>query len=348
MVFDYMDHDLTGLMERRGYALPVPHAKCYMKQLLRGLHYCHTKAVLHRDLKASNLLINNAGVLKLGDFGLARTARANGGGGRALTNRVITLWYRPPELLLGATRYGPEVDMWSVGCIFAELLLGKPLFPGAEEGEQVDRITRLLGTPTEATMPGVSSLPHYANLQPGRYKANGLRAFLEARGVEARAPGAGDLLCALLTLDPAARITAIEASNHTFFWTDPKPAEPGDLPQYDASHELDMKRRRQAAKAAAAGGGGAGGAAVAAASSADAKRARHGPGPGPAPLAAHARHHHGGHHHAPPPPAGWRPPPAAAYGYGAPPLHGGPPPPPPPGAGFPGGPPAPAWRGQRR
>ena len=109
------------------------------------------------------------------------------------------------------------------GCIFAELLLGKPLFPGAEEGEQVDRITRLLGTPTETTMPGVSRLPHYANLQPGRYKTNGLRAFLEARGVEKRAPGASDLLASLLALDPAARASAIEASNHTFFWTDPSP-----------------------------------------------------------------------------------------------------------------------------
>ena len=142
-----------------------------MKQLLQGLHYCHTKNVLHRDLKASNLLINNAGLLKLADFGLARPYRQESGGGgareREFTNRVITLWYRPPELLLGATRYGPEVDLWSVGCIFAELLLGRPLFPGADEAQQLDKITRLLGTPTEETMPGCSRLKYWEHVKPG-------------------------------------------------------------------------------------------------------------------------------------------------------------------------------------
>jgi cyclin-dependent kinase 12/13 len=107
----------------------IPQIKCYMKQLLTGLHYCHVNQVLHRDIKGSNLLIDNNGNLKLADFGLARSFSNE----QPLTNRVITLWYRPPELLLGSTRYSPAVDMWSVGCIFAELLHGKPILPGKHE-----------------------------------------------------------------------------------------------------------------------------------------------------------------------------------------------------------------------
>jgi cyclin-dependent kinase 12/13 len=131
MVFEYMDHDLTGLADRPGLRFTVPQIKCYMKQLLTGLHYCHVNQVLHRDIKGSNLLIDNEGNLKLADFGLARSYSHDHTGN--LTNRVITLWYRPPELLLGATKYGPAIDMWSVGCIFAELLNGKPILPGKTE-----------------------------------------------------------------------------------------------------------------------------------------------------------------------------------------------------------------------
>jgi cyclin-dependent kinase 12/13 len=103
-----------------------------MRQLLTGLHYCHVNQVLHRDIKGSNLLIDNNGNLKLADFGLARSFSSDQNG-QPLTNRVITLWYRPPELLMGSTRYTPAVDMWSVGCIFAELLHGKPILPGRNE-----------------------------------------------------------------------------------------------------------------------------------------------------------------------------------------------------------------------
>ncbi|XP_022880663.1 cyclin-dependent kinase C-1-like [Olea europaea var. sylvestris] len=131
MVFEYMDHDLTGLADRPGLRFTIPQIKCYMKQLLTGLHYCHVNQVLHRDIKGSNLLIDNEGNLKLADFGLARSYSSDHNAN--LTNRVITLWYRPPELLLGATKYGPAVDMWSVGCIFAELLNGKPILPGKNE-----------------------------------------------------------------------------------------------------------------------------------------------------------------------------------------------------------------------
>ncbi|KAK2980250.1 hypothetical protein RJ640_008918, partial [Escallonia rubra] len=166
MVFEYMDHDLTGLADRPGMRFSIPQIKWYMKQLLTGLHYCHVNQVLHRDIKGSNLLIDNEGNLKLADFGLARSFSNDHNGN--LTNRVITLWYRPPELLLGATKYGPAVDMWSVGCIFAELLQGKPVLTGKNEPEQLNKIYELCGSPDEINWPGVSRIPWYNKFKPTR------------------------------------------------------------------------------------------------------------------------------------------------------------------------------------
>ncbi len=119
MVFEYMDHDLTGILAHPGLRFEPQHIKCLLKQMFQGLAYLHDNGVLHRDMKGSNLLLNSKGQLKLADFGLAR--RLNQGGGLNptskldYTNRVITLWYRSPELLLGATRYNSSVDMWSAG-----------------------------------------------------------------------------------------------------------------------------------------------------------------------------------------------------------------------------------------
>ena len=139
IVFEFMDHDLMGLMDTAAMNFTEAQIKCFVKQLISGLGYCHRRGIMHRDIKGSNLLINNAGVLKLGDFGLSRTFNEKDLNYR-YTNRVVTLWYRPPELLLGAVVYGPAIDMWGVGCIMAELLARRPLFPGKNERDQMDKV----------------------------------------------------------------------------------------------------------------------------------------------------------------------------------------------------------------
>ena len=239
MVMEFCDHDLTGLTDA-GSKFTVPQIKCYMKQLLEGLAYCHAQKVLHRDIKGSNLLINNEGQLKLADFGLARPYDTDQQ--RPYTNRVITLWYRPPELLLGATMYGPAIDMWSAGCIFAELLLRKPILPGKNEFEQIDLIFKLLGTPDETTWPGCKSLQYYDMIlsQTSRkYQSRFEEKFATLD------PTAKDLLRKLLAMDPNNRLSADDALDHEYFWSDPVPATPDMLPKYPPSHEFTTKKRRQ-------------------------------------------------------------------------------------------------------
>ncbi|XP_058096802.1 cyclin-dependent kinase C-2-like isoform X1 [Magnolia sinica] len=238
MVFEYMDHDLTGLADRPGMRFTVPQIKCYMRQLLTGLHYCHVNQVLHRDIKGSNLLIDNEGNLKLADFGLARSFSNDHNGN--LTNRVITLWYRPPELLLGTTKYGPAVDMWSVGCIFAELLHGKPILPGKNEPEQLTKIFELCGAPDEVNWPGVSKIPWYNNFKPARPMKRRVREVFKHFDRHAL-----ELLERMLTLDPSQRISAKDALDAEYFWNDPLPCDPKSLPKYESSHEFQTKKKRQ-------------------------------------------------------------------------------------------------------
>jgi len=245
MVMEFLEHDLTGLTDA-GQKFTVPQIKCYMKQLLEGLAYCHAQKVLHRDIKGSNLLISNDGQLKLADFGLARPFDTDQQ--RPYTNRGITLWYRPPELLLGATMYGPAIDMWSAGCIFAELLLRKPILPGKNEFEQIDLIFKLLGTPDEAAWPKCSKLQYYDMI----LSQNGHRKY-QSRFDEKFGqldPLAKDLLRKLLMMDPDKRITADDALDHEYFWSDPAPATPDQLPKYPPSHEFTAKKRRQQSQAA--------------------------------------------------------------------------------------------------
>ncbi|ACO68406.1 predicted protein [Micromonas commoda] len=238
MVFEYMDHDLTGLADRPGIKFTVPQIKCYMKQLLTGLTYCHLNNILHRDIKGSNLLIDNQGVLKLADFGLARPCALENS--KTLTNRVITLWYRPPELLLGTQTYGPAVDMWSAGCIFAELLYGKPILPVRDEVEQLDLIFKLCGSPVADEWPEYRELPwskKYTKQKPFQRRTHEVfRRFpLSAR----------NLIDGLLALNPRKRMTAKDALDSDYFWEEPMPCSPQDLPKYEPSHEFQTRKRRQ-------------------------------------------------------------------------------------------------------
>ncbi|KAF7349190.1 CMGC/CDK/CDK9 protein kinase [Mycena sanguinolenta] len=244
MVFPYMDHDLAGLLENERVKLQPSHIKLYMKQLLEGTEYMHRNHILHRDMKAANLLISNSGTLLIADFGLARAFDSGdnpnrGGKERKYTNCVVTRWYRPPELLLGARQYGGEVDMWGIGCVLGEMFMRRPILPGTSDLDQLEKIWVLCGTPNQHSWPNFDSLPGCDGVK--RFTSNHLRkvkANYEHIGKETC-----DLLDRLLICNPRERITAAQALDHDYFWTDPMPADPKTLPQYEASHEFDKRGR---------------------------------------------------------------------------------------------------------
>eukprot|EP01112_Ceratiomyxa_fruticulosa_P023052 TRINITY_DN865_c0_g1_i1.p1 TRINITY_DN865_c0_g1~~TRINITY_DN865_c0_g1_i1.p1 ORF type:complete len:390 (-),score=56.45 TRINITY_DN865_c0_g1_i1:1391-2560(-) len=261
LVFPYYEHDLSGLLSE--HKLALPQVKCYLRQLLIGLAAIHARGCMHRDLKSANLLLNNKGELTIADFGTATSYRDRA----SFSNKVVTLWYRAPELLLGTTQYGPEIDMWSVGCVFIELLTSRNFLPGQTEEQQLEVISRLCGTPDETNFPGVSKLPHFSALirspshsnsspqhpnsptsAPGSPPHHYPRRLREAlKGSYIFPEETYDLLDDLLTLDPARRITAEQALNHRFFTTEPLPYNPTDMPRYSSVHVLDasMKRSKQ-------------------------------------------------------------------------------------------------------
>ncbi|XP_052181796.1 probable serine/threonine-protein kinase At1g54610 [Diospyros lotus] len=240
LVLEYMEHDLAGLTAVRGIHFTEPQVKCYMKQLLSGLEHCHNNGVLHRDIKCSNLLIDNEGILKIADFGLASFYDHECK--QPMTNHVVTLWYRPPELLLGATYYGVGVDLWSAGCILAELLSGTPIMPGRTEVEQLHKIFKLCGSPSEEYWKK-SKLPNatlFKTQQP--YKGCMAETFKNFP------PTSLPLIEKLLAIDPAERGSATAALNSEFFLTEPYACEPSSLPNYPPSKEIDVKFRDKEAR----------------------------------------------------------------------------------------------------
>ncbi|XP_073056367.1 probable serine/threonine-protein kinase At1g54610 [Primulina eburnea] len=240
LVFEYMEHDLTGLAAVQSVKFAEPQVKCFMKQLLSGLEHCHSKGVLHRDIKCSNLLIDNEGNLKIADFGLASFFDPERK--KAMTSRVVTLWYRPPELLLGANYYGVGVDLWSAGCILAELLAGKPILRGRTEVEQLHKIFKLCGSPSDDYWKK-SRLPNATLYKPQHpYKrciAENYKDFL---------PSSLALVQTLLEIDPDERGTATEALNSVFFTTEPYACEPSSLPKFPPSKEMDIKLKDEEAR----------------------------------------------------------------------------------------------------
>ncbi|XP_078001898.1 cyclin-dependent kinase 11B isoform X8 [Phascolarctos cinereus] len=236
IVMNYVEHDLKSLMETMKQPFLPGEVKTLMIQLLRGVKHLHDNWILHRDLKTSNLLLSHAGILKVGDFGLAREY---GSPLKAYTPVVVTLWYRAPELLLGAKEYSTAIDMWSVGCIFGELLTQKPLFPGKSEIDQINKVFKDLGTPSEKIWPGYNDLPAVKKMTFTEYPYNNLRkrfgALLSDQGF--------DLMNKFLTYYPGRRINAEDGLKHEYFRETPLPIEPSMFPTWPAKSEQQRVKR---------------------------------------------------------------------------------------------------------
>uniref|UniRef100_A0A0X3PMD0 cyclin-dependent kinase n=1 Tax=Schistocephalus solidus TaxID=70667 RepID=A0A0X3PMD0_SCHSO len=231
LVMDYVEHDLKALMEVMSGPFSVGEVKCLLTQLLRAVRHLHNNWILHRDLKTSNLLLSHSGILRVGDFGLAREY---GSPLKHYTEVVVTLWYRAPELLLGTKQYSCPIDLWSVGCIFAEFLLQRPLFPGKGEVDELNMIFRDLGTPNERIWPGVTSLPGMKRCVFTEYAYNQLRR----RFTEKQISDHGfDLLNSFLTYCPERRITADKALSHPYFSERPRAIDPSMFPTWPAKSE---------------------------------------------------------------------------------------------------------------
>ena len=266
LVLEYVSHDLTGLIDT-GYDFQPIHIKCIVKQLLQALAYMHQNKYIHRDIKTSNVLLDEYFRLKLADFGLARsmeppiteqlqpTASSGNSSKEHLTNKVITLWYRPPEILVGGTQYGPAVDVWSAGCILAELMLGKPLFAGKTELDQFNLIVDMLGTPDAETWKYLQTLckrgrstnmpMDFARPKPSR---------LRDKYSKKMPASALSLLEKLLEWDPSKRLTAKNALEQRYFWSEPvAPDDPSQLGRVLKEgvhfHEFQTKKKRKQAKA---------------------------------------------------------------------------------------------------
>ena len=267
-ISEYMDYDLVGYMACPQFRLETDHVKCLSKQLFAGIAYLHSQKIIHRDLKSSNILLDRHGILKIADFGLARIHSADKNSDRSkdgleekderkanYTNRVITIWYRPPELLFGSTEYGYEVDIWSGACIVAEIFTGGGvLFPGTDEISQLEAIYAVLGTPNVDEWPDIVSMPWWSLLRPNFVCSNRLAAAIPQYvlyiwivfDIFPRLTEQDHTFMSLLfKMNPKHRITAAEALIHPWFiQNQPLPCHPSELPVLEGDwHEYDSKKR---------------------------------------------------------------------------------------------------------
>lgn len=235
LVLEFLPCDLEVLIKDQSVVFKSSDIKSWLLMTLRGVHHCHRNFILHRDLKPNNLLLAPDGQLKIADFGLAR---AFGNANEDFTSKVVTRWYRAPELLFGARHYTGAVDVWAVGIIFSELMLRTPYLPGKDDLDQLDVTFKALGTPTEQIWPNVSNLPLYNALRvyppPSRQE---LRNRFSAATEKAL-----DLMIAMTQLDPSRRCDTESALQHDYFTELPQATAPEDLPT--KSELPDAKKRK--------------------------------------------------------------------------------------------------------
>lgn len=242
LVLEFVEHDLKSILEDMPEPFMASEVKTLLRQLGEGVQYLHENWILHRDLKTSNLLLNNRGQLKIADFGMARYV--GDPPPPKLTQLVVTLWYRAPELLLGTKTYDSKIDMWSVGCIFGELLTREPLLQGRNEVDELTKIFELCGIPTDESWPGFRRLPNAKSLRlPSKHPAasgNVIRAkfpLLTAAG--------SNLLSGLLSLNPENRPSAKQMLQHEYFGQDPKPKHEAMFPTFPSKAGQERRRRRE-------------------------------------------------------------------------------------------------------
>ncbi|KAF9244861.1 kinase-like domain-containing protein [Melanogaster broomeanus] len=253
MVFDYAEHDFLQVIHHYSQSLRIQIQSQVLKsltyQLLNGLVYLHSTHILHRDLKPANILITASGVVKIGDLGLARLIYQPLQPLFAGDKIVVTIWYRAPELLMGAKHYNKAIDCWAVGCVFAELASLRPIFKGEEakldskknvpfQRDQLLKIFEVLGTPDEKDWPGVCDMPEYQNMKRLDPYQNRLAEWCQSR---IRSQQGHELLRQLFAYDPEQRLTAKEALMHRWFQEDPRPT--WNVFQYVPTHQLPPQRR---------------------------------------------------------------------------------------------------------
>ncbi|KAK4713166.1 hypothetical protein R3W88_019073 [Solanum pinnatisectum] len=236
LVFYCMEYDLKGIQEQKGVKLSEPEIKCYMNQLFKGLDHCHSRGILHQDVKTSNLLVNKDGILKIADFGLSTFFDPEQS--IPLTSNIVTLCYQPPELLLGLNHYGVGVDLWGVGCVLGELFTGKPIMPGNTEFEQLYYIFKLCGSPSDDCWLK-SDLPNASILKPQMPYRRQIQATFH--DLPAAAVG---LMDTLLSIEPEYRGTAALALQGEFFTTEPFACDPLSLPRCPPRNEMDAKETK--------------------------------------------------------------------------------------------------------
>lgn len=244
MVFPYMNHDLSGILQQHDITITDGEKKNMFHQLLEGISYLHRKRVIHRDIKGSNILISNKGVLKITDFGLARSMKNIDPKVESpnYTNRVITLWYRPPEILLGSTSYGREIDIWGIGCLLLELFTRRAVFQGTNEVDQLWKIYDIMGTLRTSDWPDADKLPWFEMLRPNYHTES---KFWKKFG-NLLSPECFNLAKSLLEMNPEKRITAENALKHPYFREEPRETNLEFLKNLNGEwHEFEAKKKRK-------------------------------------------------------------------------------------------------------